>query len=169
MVDRDRGPMGDVRQPARDDVCGHERLTVVRHPVADELLATVRDNGSAPAAFGAAAERLATFLLWEAARDFATTAAYVPGFSGEPIDVRRLADPVAGIVILRAGEVFAGPFRGVFPDTPLFHLGVRRDEATLDHYVYVDNVPNLTGQSDHLLILDPMLATGGSIDRKSVV
>ncbi len=155
--------MGERRQPARDDLVGHPRLTLSQHPLADALLATIRDKRSGPAVFGEAASRLATFLLWEASRAFRTVSDTVPGFTDEPVEVQRLVERPAGVIILRAGEVFAHPFRAIFPDASLYHLGIARDEATLEHTVYSDNVPDLSGEAQRVFILDPMLATGGSI------
>lgn len=163
MAGEAHGPMGARRQPTRSEILAHPRLTLAEHPLADVLLATIRDNRSGPALFGEAASKLATFLLWEACRLFQTVSDTVPGFSGAPVDVRRLETRPAGIVILRAGEVFATPFRAVFPDAPLYHLGIARDEETLDHHVYSNNVPDLSTTTDRVLIVDPMLATGGSI------
>ena len=163
MADKAHSPMGERRQPSRSDVLAHPRLTLIEHPLADTLLAIIRDNRSGPALFGEAASKLATFLLWEACRSFQTAPDAVLGFSGAPVEVRRLETRPAGIVILRAGEVFANPFRAVFPDAPLYHLGIARNEETLAHHVYSDNVPNLSSTTDRVLILDPMLATGGSI------
>lgn len=163
MTDSVHSPMGERRQPSRSEVLAHPRLTLTEHPLADDLLATVRDNRSGPAVFGEAASKLATFLLWEACRSVQTVQDTVPGFSGAPVEVRRLEARSAGIVILRAGEVFANPFRFVFLDAPLYHLGIARDEETLGHQVYSDNVPDLSNTADRVLILDPMLATGGSI------
>ncbi|MBA2454904.1 MAG: uracil phosphoribosyltransferase [Chloroflexia bacterium] len=163
MADTLHSPMGARRQPSRSELLVHPRLTLAEHPLADALLAIIRDSRSGPALFGESSSKLATFLLWEACRSFQTSPDAVPGFSGAPVEVRRLATRSAGIVILRAGEVFANPFRALFPDAPLYHLGIARNEETLDHRVYSDNVPNLSIPTDRVLILDPMLATGGSV------
>lgn len=154
--------MAGRRQPAREDVQAHDRLTVVEHPVCDDLLATIRDRRCDAGEFGRAARLLAMFLLWEASRTLQALDADVPGFDGSQVRVRTLAQAPAGISILRAGEVFTGPFRQVFPDAPLFHLGIRRDEATLEHHVYSDTLSDVPGDR-RFMVLDPMLATGGSV------
>ncbi|HEX2280343.1 MAG TPA: uracil phosphoribosyltransferase [Thermomicrobiales bacterium] len=157
------GPMDGRSQPSRTEVAGYERLHVLDHPLCQDLLATIRDSRSDPALFGQAASQIASYLLWEACRDLELQLATVPGFSGAPIEVSRLRASPAGVVILRAGEVFAQPFRALFPRSPLFHLGVSRDEHTLDHRVYSDNLSKIPATTERLLILDPMLATGGSV------
>lgn len=161
--DTKAGPLKGRAQPARADVVDEERLSIVSHPLMDDLLAIVRDGRSNPGVFSRAATGIATFLLWEACRDLQTDADTVPGFSGDAITVSRVRRPPSGLSILRAGETFVMPFRMLFPNAPLLHLGVIRDEATLDHHVYTDNLEKLPVDTGTLLILDPMLATGGSI------
>lgn len=161
--DADAGPMRGRPQPGRAEVENDRRLRVVNHPLMNEFLATVRDGRSSPADFGEAATIIATFLLWEACRDLDTKPDTVPGFSGDSVAVSRLRRSPTGVSILRAGEAFASPFRKLFPRASLLHLGVARDEETLDHHVYSDNLEKLPADTGLLLILDPMLATGGSI------
>lgn len=163
MADDAFTPMANRNQPLRPEILNHTRLNLVEHPLAETLLATLRDDRVGAARFGDAAARLAGFLIWEASRDLETEHHTVPGFTGAPVPVRRLVTCPAGVIILRAGEVFANPFRAVFPDAALYHLGIARDEKSLDHQVYSDNVPLLSVSVDRVLILDPMLATGGSI------
>jgi uracil phosphoribosyltransferase len=89
-------------------------------------------------------------------------ASHVPNFAGDIIEVQTLAERVAGVSILRAGLAFAAPFRALYPDAPLHQLGVRRDEVSLRADVYADNLPTTPDWADRVLVLDPMLATGGS-------
>lgn len=162
MHDQPAGPMHGRRQPSRGDVIGNDRLIVIRHPVSDSLMATIRDCRSDAGSFGSAAQQLAMYLLWEGARELQSELSTVVGFDGSEVDVRRVTPEPAGVSILRAGEVFAGVFRQMFPRAPLFHLGIRRNEATLDHDVYRDTIhPRFKAQ--RVFILDPMLATGGSV------
>ena len=162
MGDAARGPMVGRVQPGREVVLARERLTVVEHPLGEHLLTTIRDSRCHTGDFGRAARLLATFLLWEASRSLSTLEAEIPGFDGSPVQVRKLANAPAGVSILRAGEAFSGPFRQMFPDAPLFHIDIKRDEATLRHHIYRDTLPNLRSNRP-VLILDPMLATGGSV------
>ena len=162
MQAENAGPMVGRSQPERDEVLTADRLTVLDHPLVDSLLTTIRDGRSDSASFGRAARQLATFALWEASRTLATETVSVPGFDGSQLQLRTVTSPPAGVSILRAGEVFAAPFRALFPTAPLFHLGIRRDEETLKHHPYVDTISApLTAQ--RVFVLDPMLATGGSV------
>lgn len=155
-------PMAGRLQPDRESVLADSRLQMIQHPLANDWLATLRDGRTSTGAFAAAAEQLALFLLWEAGRNLPVCAYPVPGFAGDPVEVERLVEPPAGVSVLRAGEVFAGPFRRMFPDGVLYHAGIRRDHVTLDNHVYsssiADSIP-----APEVWILDPMLATGGSI------
>lgn len=151
------------QQPARERVLASPRLAVVENPLSLALLARIRDQRTDIFQFGALATQLAGMLLWEACRDVALSETTVPDFAGEPIVVHRLAERVAGVAILRAGLLFSTPFRGILPDAPLHQIGIRRDERSLRAIVYGDNLPTTPGWADRLLILDPMLATGGSV------
>jgi uracil phosphoribosyltransferase len=114
-----------------------------------------------PGEFGAAAQQLARFLLWECGRWLETRSIEVECFDGSDVGVRVIDNPPAGVSILRAGEAFSGVFREIFPQAPLFHLGIRRNERTLEHEVYLDRVREDIA-SQRVMVLDPMLATGGS-------
>jgi uracil phosphoribosyltransferase len=155
-------PMAGRLQPSRESVLHDERLTVIEHPLVEHWLSTLRDGRTATGEFAVAAEHLATCLLWEAARELPLHRHHVPGFSGEPVQVQRIVEPPAGVSVLRAGEVFAGPFRRLFPDAVLYHAGVRRDHVTLDNIVYSSSLYEPVAASE-VWILDPMLATGGSV------
>jgi uracil phosphoribosyltransferase len=155
-------PMADRFQPDRASVKRMEGLTVLDHPLCDDLLAVIRNRNSNSRTFGSAARLLAQFVIWEATRQIRTSTSIVESFEGSEIAARTVDVPPCGLSILRAGEVFSGPFRALFPNAPLYHLGVRRDEETLEHECYLDTVPDAVS-ADRILIFDPMLATGGSI------
>jgi len=155
-------PMRCRAQPDRGVVSMLARLRLVENPLSLTLLARIRDARTDVFQFGELSTQLARLLLWETCADVALAETQVPNFAGDPITVYQLAERVAGVAILRAGLVFAAPFRGLLPDAPLYQIGVRRDERTLRATVYSDNLPSATGWADRVLILDPMLATGGS-------
>jgi uracil phosphoribosyltransferase len=158
----DIAPMRGRSQPRRADVAAMARLRIVENPLSLALLARVRDRRTDIFEFGALATQLAGLLLWEACRDVALAETHVPSFAGESIRVHQLAERVAGVAILRAGLLFSTPFRGILPDAPLHQIGIRRDERSLRAIVYGDNLPVDSDWADRVLILDPMLATGGS-------
>jgi uracil phosphoribosyltransferase len=155
-------PMLGRPQPERAHIASHARLHIVDHPLASSLLARLRDRRTGSFEFGAVAGELARLLLWEASRDVALRASHAPNFAGDLIEIQTLAERVTGAAILRAGLVFARPFQALFPDAPLYQLGIRRDEGSLRADVYADNLPTAPDWAERVLLLDPMLATGGS-------
>ncbi len=155
-------PMRGRSQPDRDDIATSPRLTITEHPLTLSLLARIRDNRTDIFEFGALATQLASRVLWDACNDVRLAETMVPNYAGVPIPVHQLAERVAGVAILRAGLLFSTPFRGLLPDAPLHQIGIRRDERSLRAIVYGDNLPDVHGWTDRILILDPMLATGGS-------
>jgi uracil phosphoribosyltransferase len=162
MIDEAATPMRGRVQPDRSAVASLERLRIVENPLSLALLARVRDRRTDIFEFGALSTQLASLVLWEACHDVRLAETQVPNFAGEPITVHQLAERVAGVAILRAGLLFANPFRGILPEAPLHQIGIRRDERSLRAIVYGDNLPIEPDWADRVLILDPMLATGGS-------
>lgn len=160
--DDKRFPMRDRRQPERSAIATNPRLTVIKNALAESILADVRDARTSTTEFERLAVELASLVLWEACRDVTLSEQTVPGYGGTPVRVNRLAERIAGVVILRAGLLFAGPYRRLLRNAPLYQIGLRRDEATLEPRAYTDNLPESQDTFDRLLLLDPMLATGGS-------
>ena len=155
-------PMRDRSQPARADVLGHERLHVVDDALSRIVLGGVRDGRTDSQQFAALTGHLATRLIWQACADLPLRTTSVPGFSGNPINVDEADERIAGVLILRAGLLFAPAFRALLPTAPLRQIGLRRDEDVLEARQYTSNLPTTAGWTDHVLLLEPMLATGGS-------
>jgi uracil phosphoribosyltransferase len=162
MIDEAATPMRGRAQPDRSAVASLERLRIIENPLSLALLARVRDRRTDIFEFGALSTQLASLILWEACHDVQLAETQVPNFAGDSITVHQLAERVAGVAILRAGLLFAAPFRGILPEAPLHQIGIRRDERSLRAIVYGDNLPTEPNWADRVLILDPMLATGGS-------
>lgn len=156
-------PMRGRSQPARAEIAQHPRLTVLEHPLLATQVTLLRDIRTPAPEFTRAIEEVTRFLLWAALADTATAPMPVPGHSGTPVPGHRLAERVAALAILRAGLGMLEPIRNLLPSAPLYQIGVRRDEATLQPTVYYTNLPESYAEIDHLLLLDPMLATGGSL------
>ena len=139
----------------------HPAHRVLDHPLAAHHLAVLRDRGSGPEQFRAAARRLSALLAVEAARTLPTRAAEV--------DTPVAAAPVATVTawpllvpILRAGAGLLDGVLDIVPGAPVAFVGLRRDETTLRAACYADTIPaTLDGAA--VWILDPMVATGGSL------
>lgn len=133
-------------------------VTVVDHPLAEHLLAQLRDEGTQPPVFRTLAKRLALAITLEAIRDLPTTQIRVRT-PLEETDGRVLGDLVA-VPILRAGLGMLEAMTELFPEVAVGYIGLERDEASLEPQSYYRKLPPVDGR--HVLVLDPMLATGGS-------
>ena len=136
-----------------------DTLTVVDHPLAGHLLAELRDVRTEPERFRSVARRLATVLVLEATRDLESSTSTVETPLQEA-PAQLLARPVVAVPILRAGLGLLEAVTALLPDVRVGYAGLERDEQTLQPTSYYLKVPELRDAS--VLLLDPMLATGGS-------
>lgn len=134
-------------------------VTVVAHPLAGHLLAGLRDVRTEPERFRYLTQRLATVLVLEATRHLPTQPATVTTPLA-PADVDLLAGNVVAVPILRAGLGLLTAVTGLLPDVQVGYIGLERDEETLQPVSYYSKVP--PPRDRQVLLLDPMLATGGS-------
>ena len=134
-------------------------LTVVNHPLAQDLLASLRDRETPPAVFRTLTRRLTLALVLEATRDLATRRESVTT-PLEEAEATRIADELVAVPILRAGLGMLDAVTDTFPDIAVGYIGLERDEQTLRPTSYYEKLPPLRGRT--VLLLDPMLATGGS-------
>lgn len=81
----------------------------------------------------------------------------------EVTEAHRINGPVVLLPVLRAGLGLLWPFHEILPDAAVGYIGLKRNEETLVPYEYYHNVPPLD-ETTNVIILDPMLATGGSIN-----
>jgi uracil phosphoribosyltransferase len=136
-------------------------VTVVDHPLANELLARLRDETTDRASFRQAMDELAGMLMYEACRHLEVVDAEVQSPLG-PAAVKRVARWPVVVPILRAGLGMMNAVHRLLPGTDTAFIGVARDEATFAPEPYMLKVPaDLAGRP--VLVLDPMLATGGSL------
>lgn len=129
------------------------------HPLAQHLLANLRDRSTPPAQFRAHCHHLALLLLIEATKDLPTAEARLDT-PLEPAVGRRLARGLVAVPILRAGLGMLQPIVDTFPDVSVGYIGLERDHATAVARSYYCKLPPLAGT--RVLLVDPMLATGGS-------
>jgi uracil phosphoribosyltransferase len=134
---------------------------VVAHPLAAVRLTTLRDENTDNADFRAALGELSLMLVYEATRDV----------QRESVDVRtplaetagtRLVKPPLLVAVLRAGLGMVEQAQVLLPEASVGFVGVARDEETALPTQYLESLPDdLRGQ--RVIVLDPMLATGGSM------
>jgi len=134
-------------------------LHISSHPVVLDGLAQLRDEATPPDEFRALARKVMTFLLYEATAELPTRSARVTTPMTEAqaayLDVEVIAIPV-----LRAGLGLLPPVLDLLPNVSVGYLGLERDEQTAVARIYYRKLPPLAGTLP--LLLDPMLATGGS-------
>ncbi|CAN5311745.1 uracil phosphoribosyltransferase [soil metagenome] len=136
-----------------------DNVTVVRHPLAGHLLAGLRDERTEPERFRALSHRLATVLVIEATRALATAVQTVDTPLA-PAPAHRIDRNVVAVPVLRAGLGLLEPVTQLLPDVQVGYVGLERDDETLQPTSYYLKVPPL--ERSTVLLLDPMLATGGS-------
>ena len=136
--------------------------TVVDHPLAQHLLAALRDRTTSPPLFRTLTRRLTVALLLEATRDLPTERRRVET-PLETTEAPVLSGDVVAIPILRAGLGMLDAVTEALPDVSVGYIGLERDERSLQPTSYYEKLPPLEGK--HVLLLDPMLATGGSAVR----
>ncbi|MFG1768054.1 uracil phosphoribosyltransferase [Nocardia salmonicida] len=137
------------------------RTDTVDHPLAATLLSTMRDARTDSAAFRNALADLTGILMYEALRDAPVVR--------EPIDTPvavtegvRLASPPLLVPVLRAGLGMVYAAAELVPQARVGFVGIARDEQTHEPVPYLESLPaDLTGLP--VFVLDPMLATGGSM------
>jgi len=134
-------------------------LTVVDHPLARTILTALRDATTPPPLFRLLAKRLALALVVEATRTVPTEARRVTTPLAEA-DGSRIAAPLVAVPILRAGLGMLEAVTELFPEVAVGYIGLERDHATFQPSAYYSKLPPLEGA--WVLLLDPMLATGGS-------
>lgn len=137
-------------------------VLVVDHPLAQSRLTAMRDARTDSAAFRAALHELTTMLVYEAARSFPVESFPVTT-PVAPTDGIRLANPPLLVPVLRAGLGMADSALALLPESSMGFVGLARDEETYEPRAYLESLPvDLTGIP--VLVLDPMLATGGSLE-----
>jgi uracil phosphoribosyltransferase len=139
-----------------------QRVIELDHPLVAHHLTILRDHATPPALFRQQVHRLAMLLAVEATRDLPTRAQPIQTPLC-PAEGHILAARIALVPILRAGLGLVEPILQLLPDAETWHLGMYRDEQTAEPVEYYCKLPEFNAP-DVALVLDPMLATGGSIE-----
>lgn len=135
-------------------------LKLVDHPLVHDALAELRNARTAPPAFRRAANRISVLLAAEALRDVPASPAVVTTPLG-PADARVVETDVVVVPVLRAGLGMLDAVLELLPSARVGHIGLQRDEATAIASRYYSKLPPKIADS-FVLMIDPMLATGGS-------
>ena len=141
-------------------MCGVQ-LTVVDHPLARARLSRMRDERSDNATFRSALHDLTEFLVYEATRDLTLAEEPITTPVTETVGYRLAAPPLL-VPVLRAGLGMADTAHGMLPESQMGFVGLARNEVTFEPEPYMASLP-ATLVDRHVFVLDPMLATGGSL------
>lgn len=137
-------------------------LRIAEHPLTLNSLAVLRSRTTDTAAFRRHAAIVSRILLIEATRDMALKPANIETPLA-PMEAQVLAEEAVVVPVLRAGLAMLFAVQDFLLDVPVGFLGLERDEETAVAREYYQKLPpRLEGR--RVLILDPMLATGGSLD-----
>lgn len=137
-----------------------EGLHVVDHPLLQRAVTVLRAQTTDRAAFREALEDATWALAYEALREVPLREVEVD----TPLETTQgaeLAKPVMVVAILRAGLGMVDAFLRLVPDASVAHIGMRRNEETLQPEGYYESLPTGVPEST-VFVVDPMLATGGS-------
>lgn len=137
-------------------------ITIVTHPLAAHALTRLRDRNTRPAEFRARTKQLTHVLVLEATKDLPCRVEHIET-PLEPTQGRALAQDVVAIAVLRAGLGMLEAAVELIPDLSVGYAGMQRDETTAQPTEYYMKLPPLAGR--RVLVLEPMLATGGTLSR----
>jgi uracil phosphoribosyltransferase len=136
-------------------------VRVVDHPLAAARLTTLRDERTGNAAFRAALRDLTHMLVYEATRDAPREGIAVRTPLADTIGA-RLATPPLLVPVLRAGLGMVDQAHALIPEAGVGFVGIARDESSHLPVPYLESLP-ADLRTQPVMVLDPMLATGGSM------
>ena len=137
------------------------KVTVLQHPLIEHKLAILRNRETDNKLFRSTLEELSYLLVYEITRDLALRPVRIHTPLA-PCDALQLAEQVLLVPVLRAGLGMVSGILNHIPSAKVGHVGVYRDEHTLQPVEYYFRLPPDAG-SMRTFLLDPMLATGGSL------
>jgi uracil phosphoribosyltransferase len=133
---------------------------IVDHPLVQDALIDLRDKRTSPERFRRAATRISVLLAAEALREVDTSAITVETPLG-PADGTQIESDIVVVPVLRAGLGMLDAVLELVPNARVGHIGLQRDEMTAVASRYYSKLPDSL-RSSFVLMIDPMLATGGS-------
>ena len=139
------------------------KVVVLKHPLIDHKMMKIRDKRTGTKEFREAVSEVGGLITYEITRDFET----IPRIIETPIcetTVFELKKQVVIIPILRAGLGMVDGIHNIIPTAKIGHIGLYRDEETLQPHVYYSKFPKDIEQCV-VLVVDPMLASGGSASK----
>ncbi|MEI7473550.1 MAG: uracil phosphoribosyltransferase [bacterium] len=147
------------------NTCVKNNVIVCNYPITNQNLTVLRDKNTSSELFRNATKRIAQILFFKASENLPLVDTEIETPLTKTIS--KIIDPDSEVVIapiLRAGLIFADAASEIIPTARVHHIGLYRDEKTLQPVSYYNNLPQSFKNPDktYIYILDPMLATGGS-------
>ena len=137
------------------------KLVVFDHPLIHHKLSIIRDELTGTKDFSETVKEIGMLMAYEVTRDFPTEEFNTKTPCGIA-KTKKVTKPVVIVPILRAGLGMVDGIRNLIPTAKVGHLGLYRDEETLQPKEYYNKLPETT-KDGLVLLVDPMLATGGSV------
>jgi len=137
-------------------------LTVIKHPLIEVKLSIMRDEATKTKEFRESLNEIASFMCYEVFKDLKTyeSRATFNTPTGVTLHKRKLEKKIIIAPILRAGLGLCDGVKNMIPTAKIGHIGMYRNEETLEPVEYYFKLPVV--ENPLVLIVDPMLATGGS-------
>ena len=136
------------------------QIRVVDHPLIKEKMTHLRDKKTAPRNFRRLLDEIAQLLLFEVTRDLPIREVPVTTPLAETTGYELAISGITVVPILRAGLGFLDAVLDLVPEARVGHIGLTRDEETLQPIKYYCKIPK--DKDAEIILIDPMLATGGS-------
>lgn len=137
-----------------------DKFYLVEHPLIKRDVTILRDKNTDTETFRAALQRVSNILAAETSREFSLTKINVET-PLEKTEGSKLTNEIILVPVLRAGLGMVNGFLQIIPEAKVGHIGLQRDEETLKPIEYYYKVPKHLEFAE-VVMLDPMLATGGS-------
>ena len=137
-----------------------KNLNIIHHPILQTSLSRLREIHTGPEEFRHQARRIVSFLAIEALANLPIRQHSVTTPMGQTMGF-ELSSQVILVPILRAGLGLVEPILDLVPNATVWHVGLYRNETTLEPVEYYNKIPKI-GETDYCLVLDPMMATAGS-------
>lgn len=135
--------------------------TILKHPLIEHKLAILRAQDTSNQVFRDTLNELSYLIVYEITRDLALRPVRIQTPLA-PCNAQQLAEQVLLVPVLRAGLGMVEGILHLIPDAKVGHIGVYRDEKTLQPVEYYCKLPP-SAETMRVFLLDPMLATGGSL------
>jgi uracil phosphoribosyltransferase len=138
----------------------YSNFILIEHPLVQKDVTILRDKNTLPEVFRAAVKRISNIIAIEISRDLKLSTIQVE----TPLEITtgyKLSEDVVFVPVLRAGLGMVNGFLEIITDAKVGHIGLQRDETTLQPVEYYYKTPKNI-ETSKVILLDPMLATGGS-------